>query len=168
MIEGLKLTMTGEELRGRLQERVERHRRLVAHYEREAKREPDPNDEYDCVLPEHMCEYEQEEHGWRADVLAYIHDHIEPGEVYRLGPADLEFGEILPETPGAVEQEEYERRERIGFSMERIAKEISTHGSGIGMLADAIARRDREPADDVPRESAANAGSKQEEVEHAS
>ena len=30
MIEGLKLTMTGEELRGRLQERVERHRRLVA------------------------------------------------------------------------------------------------------------------------------------------
>ena len=59
MIEGLKLTMTGEELRNRLDERVKHHERVVEHYKREATREPDPNDQYDCVLPEHMCEYER-------------------------------------------------------------------------------------------------------------
>jgi hypothetical protein len=142
MIEGLKLTMTGDALRDRLQERMERHRRLVAHYQREAKREPNPGDEDDVVLPEHMCEYEQALHGWRLDVLEYIRDHIDASEVYRLAAADLEFGEILPEMPGLVEQQEYEEKERIGFSMERIAKEIGSSGYGMGMLAEAIARRD--------------------------
>jgi hypothetical protein len=110
MIDGLKLTMTGEELRGRLQERVARHRSLVAYYEREAKRQPDPNDEYDSTLSEDMCELEQVRHAWRATVLEYIRDHIEGGEVYRLGAADVAFGEILPETPAVVEEEEYERK----------------------------------------------------------
>ena len=93
MIEGLKLTMTGEELRSRLDERVKHHEDVAEHYKREATREADPNVEYDCVLPEHMCEYEQEFHEWRAETLAYIREHIEGGEVYRLGPDDLEFDE---------------------------------------------------------------------------
>jgi len=168
MIDGLKLTMTGGELRDRLQERVERHRRIVAHYEREATREPDPNDKYDCVLPEQMCEYEQELHGWRAEVLEYIRDHIEGGEVYRLAAADLEFGEILPEAPGAVEQEKYEREERIGFSMERIAKEIGSSGFGVHALADAMAQRGQLSVDRSAREPAADAAVEQKEVEHAS
>src|SRR6185295_1533122 len=67
MIDGLKLTMTGEELRNQLKERIEEHERLVEHYEREAKREPDPDKEDDFVLPEHMCEYEVDLHGWRAE-----------------------------------------------------------------------------------------------------
>ena len=124
MIEGLRLTMTGEELRKRLEERIEEHERAVAHYKEEAKREPDPKDECDFVLPEPMCEYEVQLHTWRAEALAYIREHIEGGEVYRLGAADLEFGEILPAKPGLVAQDEYERDERIGFSLERIAKEI--------------------------------------------
>ena len=130
MIEGLKLTMTGEELRKRLGERIDDHKRLVAHYKREAKREPDPKDDYDFVMPEHQCEYEQELHGWRAAALAYIREHIEGGEVYRLGAADLEFGELLPVKPGSVEQEEYEREERVGFSLERIAKEVGRSDFG--------------------------------------
>jgi hypothetical protein len=43
--------------------------RVVEHYKREAKREPDPNVEYDCALPDHMCEFELELHEWRALVL---------------------------------------------------------------------------------------------------
>ena len=168
MIDGLKLTMTGEELRERLRERVERHRRIVAHYEHEATREPDPKVEYDYVLPQQMCEYEQELHGWRAEVLEYVRDHIERGEVYRLAAADLEFGEILPETPGAVEQEKYEREERIGFSMERIAKEIGSSGFGVHALADALAERGQLSVDRCAREPAADAAVGQEEVEHAS
>jgi hypothetical protein len=141
MIEGLKLTMTGEELRNRLDERVKRHQRAVEHYKREAERQPDPKDEYDFVLPEHMCEYEQELHEWRAETLAYIREHVEGGEVYRLGPADLEFGEILPEKPGNVEQEEFERDNRVGFSMERIAKEMRGSNGGAYAIAEALAQQ---------------------------
>lgn len=139
MIEGLKLTMTGEEIRSRLDERIKDHEHAVEHYKREATREPDPNVEYDCVLPEHMCEFEQEFHEWRAETLAYIREHIESSEVYRLGPADLEFGELLPEKPGMVEQDEFERENRIGLSMERIAREIGGSSSGAFAIAEAIA-----------------------------
>lgn len=124
MIEGLKLTMTGEDIRKRLSERIKHHQQLVAHYKREAAREPDPKDEFDFVLPEHMCEYEQELHGWHAEALTYIREHIEGGEIYRLGAADLAFGELLPHKPGVVQQQEYEHEQRVGFSLERIAKEI--------------------------------------------
>jgi len=139
MIDGLKLTMTGEELRKRLDERVKDHERRAAWYKAEAKRDPDPNDEYDVGLPEHMCEYEEEFHGWRAKALAYLRAHIEGGEVYRLGSADLAFGEILPERPGIVSQEEYEREHRVGFSLERIAKEIGRSGFGRSAIAEALA-----------------------------
>lgn len=152
MIEGLKLTMTGDELRQRLSERIAEHERLVAHYKREAKREPDPKEAVDFVMPEHMCEYEEEFHAWRAETLDYIREHLEGGEVYRLGAADLDFGEILPEKPGMVEQEEYEREERVGHSLERIAREIdgSRFSSGALMAALADERPDRSSAR-VPR-----------------
>ena len=141
MIEGLKLTMTGEQLRGRLRERIEHHRRLVEHYKAEATREPDPGEPYDFVMPEHQCEYEQELHEWRAETLEYIREHLEGGEVYRLGPEDLAFGEILPQRPGLIEQEDYERENSIGFSMERIAKEIGRSNGGGFAIAEAIAQQ---------------------------
>jgi hypothetical protein len=134
MIEGLKLTMTGEQVRKRLAVRIKQHEQLVTHYMKEAAREPDPNDDYDFVLPEHMCEYEQELHGWHADALTFIREHIEGGETYRLGPADLAFAELLPPKPGLVRQEEYERQERVGFSLERIAKEIGRTSFGLDPL----------------------------------
>jgi len=124
MIDGLKLTMTGQELRKRLDERVKDHERWAAFYQSEAKRESDPDDEHDFGLPDHLCEFEQEFHAWRAKALAYIREHVEGGEVYRLDQADLGFGEILPEKPGLVAQNDYEREHRIGFSLERLAKEI--------------------------------------------
>ena len=143
MIEGLKLTMTGEEVRKRLAERIKQHLELVAHYKKEAAREPDPKDEYDFVLPEHMCEYEQELHGWHAEALTYIREHIEGGEVYRMGSADLAFGELLPPKPGLVRQEEYEREERVGFSLERIAKEIGRSSFGFDPLLAAREEHER-------------------------
>ena len=128
MIDGLKLTMTGEELRKRLDQRVKDHERQAAWYKREAKRDPDPNDENDFGMPEHMCEHEEQFHAWRAKALAYIREHVEGGEVYRLTEADLAFGEILPQKPGLIEQSDYEEEHRIGFSLERIAKEIGRSG----------------------------------------
>jgi hypothetical protein len=147
MIDGLKLTMTGQELRKRLDERVKDHERQAAWYKAEAKREPDPDDENDFGLPEHMCEFEQEFHGWRAKALAYIREHVEGGEIYRLDEADLAFGEILPDKPGIVEQADYEREHRVGFSLERMAKEIGRSRCDPFDLADlrlpTTPRRDR-------------------------
>jgi hypothetical protein len=143
MIEGLKLTMTGDEVRKRLAERIKQHQELVAHYMKEAAREPDPEDDYDFVLPEHMCEYEQALHGWHVKALTYIREHIEGGEIYRLGPEDLAFGELLPEKPGMVTQEEYEREQRVGFALERIAKAIGRSGFGLDPLLEAKAERAR-------------------------
>ena len=148
MIDGLRLTITGEELRERLAERVQDHRRRAEWYNDEKTREPDPNDEYACQLPEHMCEYEEEFHTWRAAVLAYIREHIEGGEVYRLSAADLAFGEILPVQPGMVAQVEYERVERVGHSLERIAKEMGRSPFGSGAMLEALIRQRARPRND--------------------
>ena len=76
------------------------------------------------LLPDEMCANEAERHTWRADVLGFIHDHIESAEVYRLGEADLAFAELLPEKPHWMEQEEYEERTSIGFHLERLTKKV--------------------------------------------
>ena len=130
MIDGLKVTLTGEELRARLDERVKDHEREAEWYKRRAQSRSrddhydDDDDEDEVVLPEHMCDFERELHEWRAEVLAYLRDHLDASEVYRLGEADLEFGELLPEKPGCVEQEEFERATGPQLAIERLAKEV--------------------------------------------
>jgi hypothetical protein len=57
-------------------------------------------------------------------VLEFIRDRIESDEVYRLGEADLRFGELLPEKPGWLEEEEYAERTSVGFHLERLSKRI--------------------------------------------
>jgi hypothetical protein len=69
-----------------------------------------------------MCEHEAERHEWRADVLDFIREPLEPLEIYRRDESDLAFGELLP--PETVEQEEYEERTRVGFELGRIAKRV--------------------------------------------
>ena len=124
MIDGLKLTMTGEELRELLQKRANAHRAHAAHWNYEASRPAETQTEEEPLLPEHMCECEAERHEWRAEVLDFIREHLEPLEIYRLDESDVEFGELLPPAPGSVEQAEYEERTRVGFGLERIARRV--------------------------------------------
>lgn len=124
MIDGLKLTMTGEEIRRLLDQRIREHEQRAEHWHRECARTPEDQTDEHPLLPDHMCENEAERQEWRAEVLGVIRDHIEPGEIYRLGEADLEFGELLPEKPGWLEQDEYEQRTAVGFHLGRIAKEM--------------------------------------------
>ena len=44
--------------------------------------------------------------------------------MYRLSEADLAFGELLPEKPGWMEQEECEGRTAVGFQLERLVKRV--------------------------------------------
>ena len=125
MIDGLKITLTGEELQQLLQERAAEHRASVEHWNRERERTVEDQTEDEPLLPDHMCENEAERHQWRAEVLDFLSEHIEPAEIYRLAEADLAFGELLPSKPGWVEQQEYEERTNVGFQLERIGKRLS-------------------------------------------
>lgn len=141
MIEGLRLTMTGAEVRRLLEERATAHLRRAAHWKREAARTPEEETDEDPRMPAHICENEGERYEWRAAVMEFLRDHIEPHEVYRLGEADLEFGELLPERPSVVEQEEWDQRRGVGFQLERIAKGVS----GLSFDALMMARSTEQP-----------------------
>lgn len=95
MIEGLKLTMSGTELRQQLGARIRWHQSRVADYQRELARQ-DVDESTDVRLPEHIVEHMRDEHESRAGVLTLIHDHVLETETYRLGEADLAFGEMIP------------------------------------------------------------------------
>ena len=123
-IDGLKLKFSGEELRTRLDARRRDHEERAARWRHELTRGPQDQTEDEPLLPDHICENEAERHDWHAEVSAFIRDHIDAEEVYQLGQADLEFGELLPEKPGWMKQDEHEERRRVGFSLERIAKKI--------------------------------------------
>ena len=123
-IEGLKLTIPGEELRRLLKQRMQDHQQRAEWWKREQARTPEEQTEDEPLLPDHMCANEAERHDWRADVLGFIRDHIEAAEVYRLGEKDLAFGELLPEKPEWMEQQEYEERTSVGFHLERLTKRV--------------------------------------------
>src|SRR6266478_2923690 len=123
-MDGLKLTMPGEEVRRLLEQRMDDHQRRAQRWKREEARTPEEQTEDEPLLPDEMCANEAERHMWRADVLRFISDHIESAEVYRLGEADLAFAELLPEKPHWMEQEEYEERTSIGFHLERLTKKV--------------------------------------------
>lgn len=147
MIDGLKVTVTGEELQKLLERRAESHRQRAAKWQRELERTPEEEKEEGVFLPEQVCENEAERHEWRAEVLDFLREHLESLEVYRLGEADLEFGELLPEEPGWMEQEEYEERNRIGFELERLGRSVAGR-------FDRFDRFDRIDAFDAPKSAA--------------
>jgi hypothetical protein len=121
MIDGLKLTITGAKLRALLDRRIDSHQRSAERWKREQERTPDQETD-DEPLPNHICANEAERHEWRAEVLEFLSDHIDASETYRLGEGDLTFGELLPDKPEWLEQQEYEERTAVGFQLERLTK----------------------------------------------
>jgi hypothetical protein len=97
MIEGLRLTITGSELRGLLDDRIRRRELRVAWYEKELKRTLEDQTEEEPLLPEHMLENERDDNAERVDVLTLIRDHVVAEEVYLLSETDLQFGDLLPD-----------------------------------------------------------------------
>jgi hypothetical protein len=136
MIDGLKLTFAGKELRKRLDERVDSHMQAAERWHHEQERGPDDQTEDAPLLPEEMCAHEAQRHEWRAAVLEYVRDHIDPAETYHLDADDVEFGELLPPRPGGVEQQEYEERTAVGFNLERLVKEIGRLSSRLELAVE--------------------------------
>lgn len=127
MIDGLKLTFTGDELRRLLHERAETHRAAVARIKLEQCSEREPA--IDCPqLPDHIVEEMIDRHEWRSEVLDFIRAHVESAETYRLGSYDLEFAELLPEAPDEIEDDEegeYDPRSRLAFQVRRLATALT-------------------------------------------
>ena len=130
MIDGLKVTVTGEELQKLLERRAASHRQRAVDWQRELERTPEEQEKESVFLPELVCENEAERNEWRAQVLDFLRERLEPLEVYRLGESDLEFGELLPEEPDWIQQEEYEERNRVGFELERLGRRLSPRLEG--------------------------------------
>ena len=137
MIEGLKLTFSGSELRSMLEHGIERHEQMANRWAGETLREKEETADAP-LLPLHIWENEAERHTWRAATLAFIRDHVDPGETYRLAAADLEFGELLPPKPKWVEHDEYEERTRVGFALERLVKSVDGLGSSGAAFVDRL------------------------------
>ena len=64
-VDGLKLTIPGEQLRTMLQQRVDDHRERAASWRREQARTPDQQTEDELLLPDHFCANEAERDDWR-------------------------------------------------------------------------------------------------------
>lgn len=124
MIDGLKMTLTGEELRTLLEARAAERRAAAAHWQGQRERTAETATEDAPLLPEHMCENEADRQAWHAEVLTFLHDHLDPSEIYRLDLSDLEYAELLPRKPEWLEQAEFEESTRVGFSLERIARRV--------------------------------------------
>ena len=124
MIDGLKLTLTGEEIRNLIEQRAAEHRMLATHWNGEAARTPEDQTEDKPLLPEHMCEHEAGHHEWRAEVLTFLRDHLDPSEIYSLSECDLEFAELLPPPPAWLEQDDYEYRTRQRIDLGPFARRI--------------------------------------------
>lgn len=147
MIEGLKLTFSGEELRKLLEARINHHGVCGDRWAHEKTRTSEHETGDAPLLPEHICANEAERHASRADVLQFIRDHLEPAETYRLGATDLEFGELLPSRPEPLAQDEYEERNRVGFTLERLTKAVE---SLVGTTQGNLWRHNSQRPADVP------------------
>ena len=95
MIDGLKLTMTGVQLRSNLEGRIRWHQTEIRRLAKQLKT-PDRS-EAECAYPDHMLEGEIGRAERQIEVLTFIRDHIVADEVYRLGEFDLRFADLLPE-----------------------------------------------------------------------
>jgi hypothetical protein len=124
MIDGLKLTMTGEQIGSLIEQRAVEHRTLATNWKREAARTLEDQTEDKPLLPQHMCEHEADRHEWRAAVLTFLRDHLDLSETYRLTEFDLDFAELLPAQPESLEQDECEERTRKDWDLGPYARRI--------------------------------------------
>lgn len=99
MIDGLKLLMTGEQLRSHVTQRIERLDAAVAQYRADLAMDPKDQTEEHPWLPEHILESMIDEREDRIQALSLIRDHIVADEQYLLTQSDLQFAELLPPPP---------------------------------------------------------------------
>ena len=94
MIDGLKLTMTGEGLIDMLNTRIRVHHTRARDNARLLKDDTAAGVE---TVPESVLEREIDQSTDRIEALTLIRNHIVADEVYLLGEFDLRFADLLPD-----------------------------------------------------------------------
>jgi len=97
VIDGLKLTMTGAQLRSNLEERIRWHQTEM---DRMAEQLKTHRSLVEGPYADRLLEDEISRAQRRIDVLTFIRDYIVADEVYRLGEFDLRFADLLPDDDG--------------------------------------------------------------------
>ena len=95
MIEGLKLTMSGVQLRTNLEGRICWHQGEIRRMAKQLKTTNRSLEE--CPYPDSVLEGEIARAERQIEVLTFIRDYILVDEVYRLGEFDLRFADLLPD-----------------------------------------------------------------------
>jgi hypothetical protein len=107
-IRGIQLTVTGRELVVRLSDRIRFHREradtLIAQMTKIAEAEHEAAEDLSGTFstyesPRVRLEKRVREHQERASFLAFIRDHVNADDVYRLDSSDLKTADILPDRP---------------------------------------------------------------------
>ena len=122
MINGLQVTIPGEEVRRLLEQRMEDHRQRAECWKREQARTPEEQTEDQPALPEHICENEAERHEWRAAVLGFIRDRSNPPR--SIDRAKGSTVRRVAAGTGWLEQEEYESAPAWDSDLERLSKKV--------------------------------------------
>src|SRR5215470_20076631 len=94
VVDGLKLTIQGGELRRLLDDRIAEHERSAAHWKRALVRAADEPMGEGEEQSDEICANEALRHEWRVEVLTFIRDHVEPLRTYRIGGPDLALAEL--------------------------------------------------------------------------
>jgi hypothetical protein len=97
VIDGLKLTMTGGQLRSQLGERIRWHQTEM---DRMAEQLQAHRSLVEGPYVDRLLEDEISQARRRIDVLTLIRDYIVADEVYLLGEFDLRFADLLPDDDG--------------------------------------------------------------------
>jgi len=97
MIEGLRVELSSEELRGYLEDRALHHRERRNFYLRQVENLSAGRVEEMAVTNDPISSLKQSArtHGERSDFFEFLSDHIVPGETYRLSEQDLTRIEII-------------------------------------------------------------------------
>jgi len=107
MIEGLKVDLTGEELRRLLEQRIKHHKEVAAdcdqrQFRLRAVTTPNPEDTEEQLAAawppyvEHL-DRRGERHRDRAEAMQFLHDHLISHEIYRVGQEELELLQLWPQ-----------------------------------------------------------------------
>ena len=96
MIDGLKLQVRGDDLKSRVEKRIERLERAVERYRKDQEMDPKNQTDEHPWLPDHILESMIDDREERIAALELIRDHLVTDETYLLSEQDLQFAELLP------------------------------------------------------------------------
>ena len=120
MVTGIRVEITGEEIRTALDHRIDVERQRAERWKYEAARPLESHTIDKPVIPTHICMNSERRSLWRAERLVAIRERIRASEVYLINRRELEFLRLLPPKPALVGPNDIDDEVPEGFIVERV------------------------------------------------